>query len=92
MKQSKLVVRMQRACVGKCLHEVTVRHINGGWNVRVFLNGAVNQETRVFGRTEISKAAREMLRMEDKCGNISELAGAARERGFKRTKKINERV
>ena len=83
MRQSQLVVRMQRCIAGNCNHEVTVRRIGDGWNVRVLLNGEVNQETRVFYRSEIGKAAREMLRMEDKCGNISAFASSARTRGYR---------
>jgi hypothetical protein len=83
MRKSQLIVRMQRCIVGPCTHEVTSRRIGDGWNVRVLLNGEVNQEMRVYDRSEIGKAAREMLRMEDKCGNMSEFADAARTRGFR---------
>ena len=83
MRQSILVVRMQKVLMDNCVHEVKVTRIGHGWNVRVFLNGEVNQETRVFDRSEIGKAARSMLRMEDKCGNISAFADAARTRGFR---------
>ena len=80
MKKSQTIIPIRRVLVGSCEHVVTVRYINGGWNVRVLLGGTVNQEVRVFSRSEISKAAREMLRMEDKCGNISDFAGSARAR------------
>ena len=83
MKAAEMVVKMQRVIVGECSHEVTSKHINGGWNVRVLLNGEVNQETRVYDRSEIGKVAKDMLRWEDKCGNISAFASAARTRGFK---------
>ena len=83
MKAAERVVRMQKVIMGECSHEVTSKRIGDGWNVRVLLNGEVNQETRVYDRSEIGKAAREMLRWEDKCGNISAFASAARTRGFK---------
>jgi hypothetical protein len=87
-RDSKRVVRMMRCMVGECTHEVTSRRIGDGWNVRVLLNGQVNQETRVYCRSEIGKAAREMLRWEDKCGNISAFAHSARHRiGLKELRK-----
>lgn len=61
-------------------HEVTVRRIGSGWNVRVLIDGVVNQEMRVFNRLDIGTAAREMLRWEDKCGNISKYADSSRNR------------
>lgn len=83
MKQSEHIVRVQLVGQGTCTHEVTSRRIGKGWNVRVLTNGAVNQEMRVYDRSEIGKVAREMLRWEDKCGNISAFASAARTRGYK---------
>jgi hypothetical protein len=68
--------------MGECTHTVTVRRIGNGWNVRVLLNGEVNQERRVYYPSEIGREAAEMLRMEDKCGNISQYASAARERNY----------
>ena len=78
----KRIIGMQYVCAGDCEHEVTSRRIGDGYNVRVLLNGQVNQEVRVSDRSEIGPAARDMLRMEDKCGNISAFAGAARTRGY----------
>jgi hypothetical protein len=83
MKKSERILTMQRCIVGDCIHEITCTNIGTGWNIRVLLNGEVNQEVRVYSRFEIAKAAREMLRMEDKCGNISKFASAARTRGYK---------
>lgn len=61
-------------------HEVTVRRIGSGWNVRVFTDGKLSQEMRVFNKCDIGWAARYMLRWEDKCGNISEWSKSARKR------------
>lgn len=61
-------------------HEVKVTKIGSGWNVRVYTNGEVSQEVRVFDRSRIGIAAREMLRWEDKCGNLSKFASNARNR------------
>ena len=82
--KNKPIVRFQRCYFREVDHEVRVTRINNGWNVRVFTEGQVNQEIRVFDRIDIGKAAREMLRWEDKCGNFSKLASAARERGYRR--------
>lgn len=80
--KSKVVVAFKKVYFKEVDHEVVVTCINGGWNVRVLTEGEVNQEIRVFERIDIGKAAREMLRWEDKCGNISKLARSARERGY----------
>jgi hypothetical protein len=79
----KQVVTIQRVCVGPCTHEVRVRRIGSGWNCRVLTNGQVNQEMRVDARADIGRACREMLRWEDKCGNVSAFASAARARGVR---------
>ncbi len=80
----KQIVTIQRVCIGPCTHEVTVRRIGSGWNCRVLVNGAVNQEMRVKDRRDIGAACREMLRWEDKCGNLSAFASAERARGVRR--------
>lgn len=69
-----------RVMLGDCEHEVKVTRLADGWGVRVFTNGVLNQETTVYSRADIGAAARGMLRMEDKCGNISKFASAARYR------------
>ena len=79
-KQPVTMVTMQRTCMGRCEHTVKSTRIGNGWNVRVFLNGELNQEVRVYAQNLIGAAARDMLRWEDKCGNISEYASAARHR------------
>ncbi len=81
MKQATQMVNMQRTCVGSCEHTVTSRKIGTGWNIRVFLNGILNQEMRVYARNLIGAAARDMLRWEDKCGNISQFSSHSRHRG-----------
>ena len=76
----KAIVKMQRCLMGDVEHEVRVTRMQDGYGVRVFTNGELNQEMRVDSRNEIGKAARDMLRWEDKCGNISAFASAARKR------------
>ncbi len=73
------IINMKKCLVGECQHEVTVRCINGQYHVRVFLDGVLNQEA-VTTKNMIGVTARNLLRDEDKCGNISEFASAARER------------
>jgi hypothetical protein len=75
----KVIIRMQRVLVGDCNHEVTVKKIANLYHVRVLLNGEVNQEATCT-KDKISYTAKHLLRMEDKCGNISEFASAARQR------------
>lgn len=66
-----------------CKHEVKVTHLKGkGWGIRVYLNGILNQEALVENRTDIYRAIAHMLRMEDKCGNSSDMASASRDRNF----------
>jgi len=74
------IIQIQRCIVGECEHEVTVRCINGRYHVRVLLNGVVNQEAVCESKLNIGLTARNLLRWEDKCGNISKFAGSARER------------
>lgn len=78
------IVRMVRCIVGECQHEITVRRIGKRWHCRCLVDGVVNQEVAVFNRSDIGFACREMLRWEDKCGNFSKFASAARERHNKR--------
>ena len=80
MERYTQVIQIQQCLVGKCKHEVTVRNINGQYHVRVLLNGHVNQEAVARSKLDIGYTARSLLRWEDKCGNISEFASAARER------------
>jgi hypothetical protein len=72
---------MARLLQGVVEHSVKVTRIPGvGFGVRVFVNGTLNQEDIALTRMEIGHVARSMLRMEDKCGNISNFAHSARMR------------
>jgi hypothetical protein len=74
------IMPMKRVLLGECQHEISVRKIGNGYNVRVFVNGELNQEARCVDRSGIGYTARSLLRWEDKCGNISKFASAARAR------------
>jgi hypothetical protein len=74
------IKQMEYVLLGDCIHDVKVTHIDGGWNIRVFVNDKLNQESRVFHRQYISTEIREMLRWEDKCGNLSGMASSSRHR------------
>jgi hypothetical protein len=63
---------------GKVTHEIKTTKIAKGWNVRCFTNGQLNQEIQVKFPQDIGVASNEMLRNEDKCGNHSDMATAAR--------------
>ena len=80
MKRYKNLFRMKRLLLGAVEHKVTVRNINGSYHCRVLVNGEVNQEAVCDSKRYIGHTCRNLLRWEDKCGNISEFAGAARER------------
>lgn len=72
---------MKKVLQGNVEHEVKVTRMPGhGYGVRVLVDGVVNQEGRAESRSEIGQVARDLLRMEDKCGNISEFAHRARHR------------
>jgi hypothetical protein len=71
---------IKRLMLGWCEHKVTVRRTGSGWNVRVFANGSLNQESWVERRRDVGVVSRQMLRWEDKNGNWSDFAVAARKR------------
>ena len=66
----------------ECTHEVKVTFLGKkvGYGVRVFVNGELNQEQIAETKADIGRVARSMLRMEDKCGNLSDFADNARHR------------
>lgn len=80
MERYEQIVPMKRVLLGECEHEVVVRRIGNGYNIRVFTNGELNQEARCMDKRDIGYTCRNLLRWEDKCGNISQFASAARER------------
>ncbi len=72
---------MKYVIMDECNHDIKVTYLGRNrWGVRCFVNGELNQEIQVGCREDIGVAAREMLRWEDKCGNISKFASAARKR------------
>lgn len=80
---------MKRVLCGEVEHNVKVTRVAPGiWGIRVFVDGVLNQESSVDDRTLIGDEIRSMLRMEDKCGNISELAHNSR---FRPGRKENAR-
>lgn len=80
-------VPFQIVCAGLVEHEVTVRKINGKYHVRIFTNGKLNQEAICNSQRDISFTCADLLRWEDKLGNISKYASSARER---LNRKVNE--
>lgn len=76
----RTVLPVQHIVFGPCEHDVKVTRIGDGHNIRVFLNGKLNQEARVFDRVDVAKEIRQMLRMEHKCGNVSGMAASSRYR------------
>ena len=80
MERYKNLFRMKRMLLGEVKHEVTVRNINGNYHCRVLVNGEVNQEAVCYSKRDITYTCRSLLRWEDKCGNWSNFASAARKR------------
>jgi len=80
MERYVQVLRMQHVLLGNVEHEITVCNINGAYHCRVFTNGILNQEAKCFSKRDIGYTCRSLLRWEDKCGNISQFASAARKR------------
>lgn len=74
------IVRIQRCCVGRCEHTTKVTKLGDGYNIRIFLNGGLNQEGRCYNKCDIGRTIAELLRWEDKCGNFSDMSIASRER------------
>lgn len=76
---------LKKMMQGPVEHDVKVTHLKGvGYGVRVLVNGEVNQEGIAPTRGDIGHVARSLLRMEDKCGNLSGQADGAR---FRRGRK-----
>lgn len=72
---------LKRMFVGECTHTTSVISQGGiKWICNVLLNGEINQTQTVFTKGDIRKAIHDMLRWEDKCGNISKMAHSARMR------------
>jgi hypothetical protein len=73
-------VLQRRIMMGSVNHSVTVRNINGRFHCRVFVNGELNSEGVTKRKDHIGAVCRDLLRWEDKCGNISDYADRARHR------------
>ena len=70
---------MKKLLQGPVTHKVKVTHLKGkGYGVRVLVDGKVNQQELAPSKADIGRVARSMLRMEDKCGNLSHYADRAR--------------
>lgn len=76
----RMIITVRAMMLQHCTHEVTVKRIDGNYHCRVFTNGKLNQEAVCSSRTDISYTCCNLLRTEDKCGNWSEFADAARRR------------
>jgi len=77
------VLPPQRVCMGEVTHEVKVNRIGNVYHCQVFTNGVLNQEAIAKNQSEIGFVCKDLLRWEDKCGNISNFASSARRRLYK---------
>lgn len=80
MERYKQLFGIRKVLMGEVEHEVSVRNINGNYHCRILLNGELNQEAVCYSKRDIGYTCRSLLRWEDKCGNISQFANAARNR------------
>ena len=85
----RTILRLQNMFRGLCDHDVKVTRLGDGYNIRVFMDGELNQESRVYDRSHVSPEIQDMLRMEDKCGNISKMAGSSRDRATTKSNKAS---
>lgn len=69
-----------RVLLGDVEHATKVTALKGGWGIRVFTNGELNSQAFVTEKSQIGMAIRQLLRLEDKCGNYSSLAHNSRMR------------
>lgn len=76
----KTVLPPQKVCLGEVTHEVKVTRIGDVYHCRVFTNGELNQEAIAEDQSQIGYVCKDLLRWEDKCGNISAYATSARSR------------
>jgi hypothetical protein len=74
------IISIKQALLGEVKHTITVRKIGGKYHCRVFTNNTLNQEAICYSKRDIAFTCRNLLCTEDKCGNISEFATAARVR------------
>lgn len=83
---------LKKVLQGCVEHDVKVTFLGKGYGIRIMLNGEINQESFVKHKDEIGKEIQSMLRMEDKCGNISNMAHRSRMRPHeKANKRKNEK-
>lgn len=85
----KQVLPLQTIYFDEVEHEVKVTRIGNVYHCRVYTNGVLNQEAIAENRNQIGYVCKSLLRWEDKCGNISKFASAARER---LNKEIDQRI
>ena len=83
---------LKKVLQGPVEHDVKVTFLGKGYGIRIMLNGQINQESFAKHKDEIGKEIQSMLRMEDKCGNISNMAHRSRMRPHeKANKRKNEK-
>lgn len=72
---------MKMVLQGNVEHSVCVTYLKGvGYAIRILVNGEVNQEEIAPNRSAIGPVIKQLLRFEDKCGNISGMASGSRHR------------
>lgn len=81
---------MMKVMEGQCEHDVKVTRFPNGYGIRVYVNGEVSQEASDVPKSEVSRCIQRMLRMEDKCGNYSNMAHRSRFRLNEKLLKIED--
>lgn len=78
---------------GPCTHDVKVTPLNKDktlFGIRIYVNGELSQEATVEGKENIGDQIYSMLRMEDKCGNMSKMAHRSRFRKWEKVEKAKK--
>jgi len=79
---------MKHVFQDSCQHAVKVTFMKKiGYLISVFTNGVKNQTSVTKERIDIGPTIRGMLRMEDKCGNYSNMAHRSRLRYWEKQDK-----
>ena len=79
---------LKTVLLGECTHDIKVTFLKKvGYIISVITDGIKNQNSVVKDRIDIGPEIRSMLRMEDKCGNISKMAERSR---FRHWEKLTE--
>ena len=64
--------------------DVKVTRLGDGWGIRLFDDGKLHSEAKVFNRVDIGSACRYLMRWYDKLGGTSARASRTRKRMYEK--------